>query len=225
MQQKDPNSFLFVLAFGGDGAPGCALNFSFSFINVSRRITSSSENFIIFGCDADECSKISHRFILKVMSDIKALGSEVFILYVHGVRKKVELSLGELPNDMKFLGFLAWELPSAYFLTFANVNQDSKKEVKRVFGFDDSKEKWEMFNYQKRIEDVAVIEKKKDQYSKLNITAKTRRTKVLKDIRNLHSRQEFVPLVEPYIDVAKSEELHLKNNIVKEMFIGLHKLV
>ena len=143
LQQKDPDSFLFVLAFGGDGAPSCGLSFLVSFINVSRRITSSSENFLIFGCDADECSE-SQRFILKVMSDIKALEGEVFILYVRGVCKKVEFKLGELPNDMKFLGFLAGEITNSayYFLNFANVNQDSKKDVNRIFGFDDSKEKW-----------------------------------------------------------------------------------
>ena len=40
----------------------------------------------------------------------------------------------------------------------------------------------------------------------------------------LKSRQEFKPLIGTYIDRAKAEPLHLKNNTVKEQFIKLLKI-
>ena len=221
--KKDADSFLFVIAFGGDGAPGCGLSFLVSFINAGKR--NSTENFLVFGSNADECSKISHRFILNVIRDIKNLESQVFMVDINGSSIKVEFKLGELPNDMKFLGFLAGELTNAahYFLTFANVNKDNKKDVKKVFGFE-SAEKWELFPYEKRLKDAEIIATKKEQYAKVGILEKTRRSKLLKDIKELHSRQEFVPLVEHYIDRTKTNPLHSKNNTVKELFIVLHKL-
>ena len=41
--RKDPSSFLFLLAFGGDGAPGVGTIFNISFLNAGKRILSSSE--------------------------------------------------------------------------------------------------------------------------------------------------------------------------------------
>ena len=40
----------------------------------------------------------------------------------------------------------------------------------------------------------------------------------------LKSGQEFKPLIGTYIDRAKAEPLHLKNNTVKEQFIKLLKI-
>ena len=43
--------------------------------------------------------------------------------------------------------------------------------------------------------------------------------------RQLCSRQEFIPLIGKYIDLAKVEPLHSKNNTVKEMFVKLLRVV
>ena len=40
----------------------------------------------------------------------------------------------------------------------------------------------------------------------------------------LKSRQKFIPLVGKFIDVAKAEPLHLKNNTTKEQFMKLFKI-
>ena len=40
----------------------------------------------------------------------------------------------------------------------------------------------------------------------------------------LKSRQEFEPPVGAYIDFAKAEPLHLKNNVIKEQFMKLFKI-
>ena len=81
-----------------------------------------------------------------------------------------------------------------------------------------------MFPYEKHLKDVDIVAPKKEQYAKIGILEKTRRSKLLKDIKSLRSRQEFVPLVEHHIDRAKTDPLHLKNNTVKELFIVLRKL-
>ena len=49
--KEDPNSFLFLIYFGGDGAPGVGTIFNVSFLNVGKRILSSSETFMVFGGD------------------------------------------------------------------------------------------------------------------------------------------------------------------------------
>ena len=81
-----------------------------------------------------------------------------------------------------------------------------------------------MFPYEKRLKDADKIPTKKEKYAKIGIFEKTRRSKLLKNIKDLRSRQEFVPLFEHYIDRAKTDPLHLKNNTVKELVIVLHKL-
>ena len=43
--KKDPTSYLFVMAFGGDEAPGSGTAFLLSFLNIGKRIASSFENF------------------------------------------------------------------------------------------------------------------------------------------------------------------------------------
>ena len=51
------------------------------------------------------------------------------------------------------------------------------------------------------------------------------RSKILAYIANeLKSRQYKQPLVEEFIDFAKAEPLHLKNNVVKERYIILFKI-
>ena len=75
ISQKDAQSMLFTFAFGGDGAPICGTSFLVSFKNVGKRISSSSENFLVFGGDADKNSVVVRRFVLKVLSDIEYLES------------------------------------------------------------------------------------------------------------------------------------------------------
>ena len=60
--KKNSDSFLFLLSFGGDGAPGVGTVFDISFINVGCRILSSSETFMVFGADVDETSDIVKLF-------------------------------------------------------------------------------------------------------------------------------------------------------------------
>lgn len=224
MKKKDPDSFLFVLAIGGDGAPICGMSFLVSFLNVGNRICSSSENYLLFGADVEESSSTVRKFVLKVIADIKYLESTVFTINVNDVVHKVEFSLGELPNDMKMLAFLAGELTNSsyYFTTFGTANQDNAANMNFSYG-----DQWKPFDYEKRIEDVKKIEVKKNEIEKKSKgNSLTKRSMLTSYIsKTLQSRQEFEPLVGQYIDRAKAEPLHLKNNVVKEHFIKIFALV
>ena len=66
---------------------------------------------------------------------------------------------------------------------------------------------------------------KKELSTKKKITQSTRRLKLTAYIStNFKGRQEEVPLLGKYLDLARCEPLHLKNNIVKGMFIKYWKL-
>ena len=157
--KKCNDSFLFVMAFGGDAAPGVGMSYLLSFLNVGERIPSSSETFLLFGSDCDECSPVSRRFVLKIVSDIKYMESKVFHVDVFGNNQPVEFKLGELPNDMKMMCFLAGEISNSahFFTTFANVSKDDAKKFKKKFGHTDDCE-WRPFCYEKRVLDAKAVE-------------------------------------------------------------------
>ncbi|XP_057305419.1 uncharacterized protein LOC130642350 [Hydractinia symbiolongicarpus] len=118
---------------------------------------------------------------------------------------------------MKMLAFLAGELTNSsyYFTTFGTANQDNAANMNFSYG-----DQWKPFDYEKRIEDVKKIEVKKNEIEK-----KSKGNSLTYISKTLQSRQEFEPLVGQYIDRAKAEPLHLKNNVVKEHFIKIFALV
>ena len=62
-ERKDTESFLFVIAVGGDGAPICGTSILLPFLNVGKRIASSDEQFLLFGADVAENSLFVSKFI------------------------------------------------------------------------------------------------------------------------------------------------------------------
>ena len=218
LPKKDTKSFLFVMAVGGDGAPSSGTVFLVSFLNVATRLASSSENFLVFGANVPENSNVVRRYVLKLVSDIQFLESKPFDVNVNGKITKVEFMLGELPNDMKMLCFLGGELSNAahYFSTFADVNKSNCNDIKKV-GF--GKNDWKPFSYDERVKDAKKALEKSKELAKSKSSKQTKRTNLTTYIRQvLKSRQEEKPLVSKYIERAKSEPLHRKNNVVKELF-------
>ena len=212
--RKDIQSKLFCIAFGGDGAPLSGMSMLISFINVTRRINSSAENFLIFGANVDECGTVAKRFVTKFMDDIKYLESKVFELNIGDVMHKVGFKLTELPNDMKYLAVLGGELSNSayYFSTFGDVNQNNSNMV-YTYGHG-AGNKWKPWKYEDRVKAVKHVADKREQLEKENNNKETERTKLTNFIgQKQKCRQEFIPLVGSYIDVAKSEPLHLKNNV------------
>ena len=110
IEKKDPDSILFAMALGGDGAPGTGTSVLLSFLNAANRIASSTENFLLFGANVSETATVVRRYVYDLISDVKYLESKVFPLNVNGKDYKIEFKLSELPNDMKMLCFLGGEL-------------------------------------------------------------------------------------------------------------------
>jgi len=226
-KKKDNNSYLFNIALGGDGAPISGCVFLISFINVGDRIASSSENFLIFGANVDETSSLVRNFIKKLLGDIKYLENNIFDIITSEGVKKVEFTLSELPNDMKMLAFLAGELSNSarYFSTFGDVHTGDSNDLNKKFD-PSSKSSWKPYDYTKRVEDAKKVTLRKQQLSASKISVTGQRTQLTQYIgTTLKSRQEEIPLVEQYINVAKSEPLHLKNNTTKELFMKIFKIV
>ena len=129
------------MSFGGDGAPGVGTVFSVSFLNIGKRILSSSGTFMIFGGEVEASSLPARRFVKKAISDFIYFESKVFSIHMDGVDVNVEF---KLPNDMKMLCFLAGELSNAakYFTIFADVNTDNYRQYNKSYGKD-----WKPFSY------------------------------------------------------------------------------
>ena len=57
----------FLVAFGGDGCPfgknESACSFLISFLNVGKRVASSSDNFLVFGGNVEETSLTVKKYI------------------------------------------------------------------------------------------------------------------------------------------------------------------
>ena len=63
MPKKDPDSFLFALAIGGDGAPAIGMTILVSILNVGERLPSSKEQFLLFGGNVEENSDAVVNFL------------------------------------------------------------------------------------------------------------------------------------------------------------------
>ena len=72
-QKKCPDSFVFFLAVGGDGAPGAGTSILVSFLNCGQRLASSCENFLIFGANVNESSEIVTAFLTKFHKDLQLI--------------------------------------------------------------------------------------------------------------------------------------------------------
>ena len=97
--KKNENSSLFLIAIGGDEAPGSGISFLISYINVGKRVASSFDNHTIFGRNVKENGTVVRRYVLQLLFDLHSLESEVFNANVHGKEQLVEFRVERLPND------------------------------------------------------------------------------------------------------------------------------
>lgn len=213
----------FLVALGGDGCPfgknTNACSFLVSFLNVGKQVASSSDNFLVFGanCESESCGVVQN-YVKYACKQMKDLEGKVFAIGGFHVTFKFE----ELPNDMKMLATLAGELPNSarYFSTFATVSTEDYRDLEGQFATGNCK--WKVWDYNERLKVAQSVAKFKETLPK-HLNAKTSRSKVTSFIASKKSRQEFVPLVGKYIDLAHVEPLHLKNNAWQHYFKGVLK--
>ena len=132
---------------------------------------------------------------------------------------KFEFKVELLPYDFK-MSFLAGELSNAshYLVTFANANKDNHSDVNKSFSMHDENAGWRPFDFKTRIQDVVKVQNKEELLRKSRNGKISRPALTTYISKVLHSRQEHTPLLGRYIDFAKCEPLHLKNNVCMEMF-------
>lgn len=218
--RKNASSFLFLMAIGGDQAPLVGTSFLLSFLNVGKRVASSFDNFLLFGTNAKESSYVVKMYLQKLLEDIKFLEENVFSVEINGQTRYVEFKLRLLPNDMKMLCFLCGELTNAstFFTSFADVAKHDSTDLSKRFSLDGD-EFWKPWAYERRVSDAARVEMKKSEID-LKENLSKRRSVITQYISTvLKSRQEFLPHLGEYIDLVRCEPLHVKNNVVKELFM------
>lgn len=207
----------FKVAIGGDGAPfgkdDQALAWLVSFLNCGKRVCSSGESFLLFGANCSEdCEPVS-RYVALLKEQMTEIEKKTYPIQVNGKEVVLSFKFELLPNDMKYLAFLAGELSisASYFSPFADVKKDDINSVQGTFGRN-PQSKRHPWKYSDRIRVAAAVQKKKGEVSKTNLKPATKREKVTSFISQQKSRQEFPPLVGNFIDKAKAEPIHLKDN-------------
>ena len=210
---------MFQVSVGADGAPFGKYNqataWLISFLNVADRVGSCDENYLICGanCSEEHQSMVEYGKLLR--KEMEMIEKKSYI--IEGI--SVSFSFELIPADMKWLAFISGELPNSatYFSSFSNVSQSEKGKMGVTCGStcDDYFKPW---NYQKRLQDVKRVEKHKSKLTPKQIVG---RTKVTQFIASQKSRQEFEPILGPFIDKAVVEPLHLANNNWEFLFTEL----
>lgn len=209
----------FHVVLGGDGAPfgkdNTACSWLISFLNRGKNILSSSENFMIFGANCEENSVVIQRYVKFLLHEITEIEKRVF--NINGAN--VTFRFSEFPNDLKMIAFLAGELPvsATYFSTFGNVNINNCDEPKGQFGTGSSCT-WRPWSYSERVNVSKKVRELKEKVEKQKCSNKTKRSKISKFIAGEQSRQEFEPLIGPFVDRAHIDPLHVKNNACQQIF-------
>ena len=113
------------------------------------------------------------------------------------------------------LSFLAGEFSNSakYFTKFANVNSENYRDYNNLLA-----QIGNLFLYRKRVDDSIKVAKKDHKIRRCNKTIKS-------DILYFKCRQGEITLVKHFIDTAKCEPLHLENNVCKELFVKLWKVL
>ena len=199
--------------FGKDDEATCWL---LSFINLTDRIASCYENFLLCGANSAEGSMPMIRYAEHLRDDISRIEQKEY--EIQG--KKVSFKFEFVPSDMKWLATFSGELSNAayYFSPFGNVNNDNKNTINGSLG----KEldcTWQPWNYAGRIAEAQKVEKYKKTITRY--APSTQRQKILAYMKSEGTRQEFEPILGPLIDKAYAEPLHNTNNALQHFHAQL----
>ena len=96
---------------GGDEVTGTT--FLISFINVAKRVASSSDHFLLFGATVKENGTIVRRYVQKLTSELTYSENQTFTRSIEELTYPVEFKVQSVPNYMEMLAFLGGKLPNA----------------------------------------------------------------------------------------------------------------
>ena len=167
----------FLVAFGGDGCPfgknESACSFLISFLNVGKRVASSSDNFLVFGANVEETSPVVKKYLNSVCKQIVDLDGRIF--EINGLQ--VSFPCEELPSDMKMLAMLGRELSNStkFFSSFANASTNDCTDLSSTFGSSPSC-KWKPWEYSSRMKVVEKVDSLKYSLDGKPLSRKQKRT-------------------------------------------------
>ena len=137
----------FLVALGGDRCPfgknESACTFLVSFLNVSKRVASSNDNFIIFGANCEESCPVVKKYVQLLCQEITNLEGKVF--EIEGL--KVTFKFEEVPNDMKMLAMLGGELSNS--AKFFSSSKENCSDLKGTFATNGGT-MWHPWKYEER---------------------------------------------------------------------------
>ena len=183
--------------------------------NLLNRVQSCNDNHLLMGVNCAEDTPLMKQYTKHLVEEMKLIeGTKLTTDQGH----EVEFCFQLIPADMKWLSSMSGELNNCaiYFSPFANVNQTDKTTIGGSIG--GPKATWQPWDYSKRIQ---VAEKVTKFEAKLKDPDGKQRPEVTKLIAKEKSRQEFVPPLGKYVDLAKAEPLHNTNNAWQHWFSAL----
>jgi hypothetical protein len=210
----------FLVALGADEAPfgkhNEATSWLLSFLNVGERVASCDENHLIFGANCPEEHPSIIEYGKQLRKYIEKIEKSSYVIE----NQRVTFAL--LPADMKWLLFISGELPNSakYFSSFADVSADNIQVMGSTCG--GSGDYFKPWNYNDRVKVAQKVEEFKRKLTPKQLSA---RTKVTELISSQKSRQEFEPILGPFVDKALAEPLHLANNNWQFLFTELFTFV
>lgn len=207
------NKGKFLVALGADGAPfgkdETATAFEVSFLNILDGIQSCNNVFLLMGANCEETHPLMFEYTKHVCKEMKQIEQKCF--EVQGMQISFECKL--IPADQKWIASMSGELNNAatYNSSFGNVSKDSLKKVGGTLG-NDPDCTWKPWDYEQRVKDAEAVERFKQSKKIGDSGVKNERTKVTAFIASIHSRQEFKPFLDKYVDLVKPDPLHCTNN-------------
>ena len=90
---KNENSYIFLIPIDGDEATQSGKSVLMLFLNIKKRVAISSENCLLFGVNIKENSVVVRRNILFMLSQLKTLKNEDYIVNVYGKECFIEFKV------------------------------------------------------------------------------------------------------------------------------------
>ena len=211
---------VFVVAYGGDGAPlgkysECS-SFLVSLLNVGHAVLSCNNAFTVVAGNCNEDDPRFYGTLADIADEMKEIEGKEYI--IAGCNFPMKFKFSEFIADQKFQAGLSGEVNNAarFPSSFANITTDEIGDLELVrkgakVGPDEYWKPWTNEQRAKFVDEVAKVK----QSIKPSLKESTKRKKVLDSMANLGTRQEVLPHIGDYADNKRPDPLHCRNNGVQ----------